>query len=221
VQVVEEKSPKKRLDMKVFLDMDGLLANLFDAVALTYSNGTKHYKQLSLAEKEQAKKIWYDKEHFNQNFGDVEEFFANLPTFGPLTNAIIDTVVKEAGGYSICSCPAGIDMNASEAGKRIWIHKHLNPLPDEMSFVRDKTINAINKETGKPNILIDDFPPYIKAWRDAGGIAIEMRTDSFHSPEQVKSYLTKELNKAKEQIDGPVHESFNDYVERILSTFIA
>jgi len=206
---------------RVMLDMDGLLADLFGAISNRFFD--KPYKDLTPEEKDQAKKIWYDREHFVDNFGSVEEFFANLKPFGEngeLTKAIIDTVVKEAGGYSICSCPAGIDTKASETGKRIWIHKHLNPLPDDMSFVKNKTINAINTETGKPNVLIDDFPPYIKAWRNAGGIAIEMRTDSFHSPEQVKTFLTKELSAAREQIDGPVQESFNEYVERILSNLI-
>jgi len=209
--------------MKVYLDMDGLLANLFDAVALKYSNGTRHYKQMSLAEKEQAKKIWYDREHFVDNFGDVEEFFANLKPFGKngeLTKAIIDTVIKEVGGYNICSHPAGIDPKASEAGKRIWIHKHLNPLPDEMYFPQNKAEYALS-EDGTPNILIDDFPKYINAWRSAGGIAIEMRTDGFNSVEQVKSYITKELDKARKQLEGQIKESFNDYVERILSEFNA
>jgi hypothetical protein len=206
--------------MKVYLDMDGLLANLFDTVSMGMIG--KHYKKLTDSEKEHTRQIWIDKEgkakEFFQKQGGVEKFFVDLPTFGSLTDAIIDTVVKVAGGYSICSCPAGIDMSASEAGKRIWIHKHLNPLPDEMSFVRNKTINAINRETGKPNVLIDDFPSYVQAWRDAGGIAIEMRTDSFNSPEQVKIFLTKELNAAKEQIDGTVKESFNEYVNRVLQT---
>ena len=207
--------------MKVFLDMDGLLVNLFDTVAMGMIG--KHYKDLTEREKQYAKQIWTDREgrakEFFKKQGGVEKFFADLPSFGSLTKAIIDTVVKIAGGYSICSCPASIDMKASEAGKRIWIHKHLNPLPDEMSFVKNKTVNAINKETGKPNILIDDFPPYIAAWRNAGGIAIEMRTDSFTSQEAVKSFLTKEFLKAKNVVDGPVKESFNNYVNKILSKF--
>jgi hypothetical protein len=204
--------------MKVFLDMDGLLANLFDTVSMGMIG--KHYKNLSEEEKDKTRQIWIDREGKAKDFfvkqGGVEQFFTDLPTFGPLTNAIIDTVVKITGGYSICSCPAGIDMKASEAGKRTWIHKHLNPLPDEMAFVKNKSINAINKETGKPNVLIDDFPPYVKAWRDAGGIAIEMRTDNFSTANQVKEFLTKELESARDQIDGTVKESFNDFVNRVL-----
>lgn len=209
--------------MKVYLDMDGVLVNLFDTVAMGMIG--KHYKALSAEEKVKTKQIWRDREGAAKEFfakhGGVEHFFADLPSFGPLTDAIIATVVKEAGGYSICSCPAGIDKKASEAGKRIWIHKHLNPLPDEMSFVSNKTVNAINKDTGNPNVLIDDFPPYIQAWRNAGGIAIEMRTDDFNTPASVKDFLTKELRAAKEHIStqstDSVHEStFNVLVNKLL-----
>jgi len=211
--------------MKVYLDMDGLLVNLFDTVSMGMIG--KHYKDLSEQEKEKTRQIWRDREgaakEFFNKLGGVEKFFADLPSFGDKTKAIIDTVVREAGGYSICSCPAGIDREGSEAGKRIWIHKHLNPLPDDMSFVTNKTVNAINKETGKPNVLIDDFPPYVQSWRNAGGIAIEMRTDAFNSSDQVKTFLTKELNAAKEQIDGnqKIAESFNEFVNRILSNLSA
>ena len=204
--------------MKVFLDMDGLLADLFSAVSHKLFN--KPYNQITPEEKNEARKIWYDREHFVENFGDVEEFFATLPPFGEngnLTQTIIDTVVKIAGGYNICSHPAGIDSKASEAGKRIWIHKHLNPLPDEMFFPQSKAIYAINKETEKPNVLIDDFPPYIAAWRNAGGIAVEMRTDSFKTTGRIKDFLTKELNAARVQIEGEqIKESFSEYVTRVL-----
>jgi hypothetical protein len=207
--------------MIVYVDLDGLLADLFGAISTRFFN--KPYNELTVEEKNQAKKIWYDREHFVDNFGNVEEFFANLKPFGKngeLTKAIIDTVVKEAGGYSICSHPASIDSKASEAGKRIWIHKHLNPLPDEMYFPQNKAEYALS-EDGSPNVLIDDFPPYVAAWRNKGGIAIEMRTDSFNSVEQVKSYITKELDKARKQLDGQVKESFDSIVGRLLSEFNA
>jgi hypothetical protein len=195
--------------------MDGLLANLFDTVG--HKIYGKKYKDVTPEEKVEARKIWTDKSLFYDYFGGVEQFFTNLETFGELTNAVVDTVVGITGGYSICSHPAGIDPKASEAGKRIWIHKHLNPLPDEMYFPQSKAIYAINKETGKPNVLIDDFPPYVKAWREAGGIAIEMRTDNFNSSGQVKEFLTKELSAAREQIDTIKESTFDGYVNQIFS----
>jgi len=208
--------------MNVFLDMDGLLANLFDKIAYTrfnkpYATKSDGTPGLTDEEKEEAKRVWYDRAHFIDNFGDVKEFFATLPPFGEhgeLTKAIIDTVIKIAGHYNICSHPAGIDSNASEAGKRIWIKKHLLPPPKEMYFPQSKAEYATTD--GKPNILIDDFPPYIKAWKAAGGIPIQMRTDEFHSVDQVKRFLTKRLQAAKEQIDDNV-PTFEQYVNKVFS----
>jgi hypothetical protein len=207
-------------NLRIFCDLDGLLASLFDAVSHKLFNKT--YKQITPDEKQEAKKIWYDRSHFVNNFGDVEEFFATLPPYGrngELTNAIVDTVVGFAGSYKICSHPAGIDPEACKRGKITWIKAHLHPQPKEMLFPQSKAIYATTD--GKPDVLIDDFPPYIKAWRDAGGIAIEMRTDSYNSPEQVKAFLTKELHKAKKQIDGTenMKESFNTLVENLLESY--
>ncbi len=205
---------------RVFLDMDGLLVNLFDSVAKAAFN--KPYKQITPEEKAEAKKIWYDREHFVDNFGDVEDFFENLPPFGEhgeLTKAIIDVVIDFAGSYTICSHPAGIDPQACKKGKISWIKNHLNPQPVEMIFPQSKAAYAVTN--GVPNILIDDFPPYVDAWRNAGGIAIQMRTDDFGSAEQVKSFLTKELQAASQQIASKItqKESFDSLYEKYLDKF--
>ena len=47
---------------RIMLDMDGLLADLFGAIASRFFN--KAYNELTPEEKNQAKKIWYDREHF-------------------------------------------------------------------------------------------------------------------------------------------------------------
>jgi len=207
--------------MNVYLDMDGVLANLFDTVG--HKIYGKKYKDVTPEEKTEARKIWTDKSLFYNYFGGVEQFFANLEPFGEhgeLTNAVVDTVIEIAGGYNICSHPASMDSKASEAGKRSWIHKHLKPLPDEMFFPQSKAIYAINKETNEPNILVDDFPPYIAAWRNAGGIAIEMRTDSFSTPAQIKQFLTSSLVEADKQIvKSNVEESFNTLVDTLLKQY--
>ena len=183
-----EKKPK------VFLDMDGLLADLFEKVAQEIHH--KHYKDLSIEEKNEAKRIWTDKEEATKFFdkqGGIEAFFANLPTFGDRTKQIIDTVIEFAGEYRICSHPAAKDREASKRGKIAWIKKHLSPAPVEMFFPQNKADYAVN-EDGSPNILVDDFTPYIKHWRDAGGIAIQMRTDNFDSAQQVKEFLQSKLD---------------------------
>lgn len=202
--------------MKVFLDMDGLLANLFDKVAQEIHR--KSYKDITPEEKEEAKRIWTNKEEsakFFDKFGGVEQFFADLPTFGDKTQAIIDTAIKIAGEYRICSHPAAMDREASKRGKIAWIKEHLNPQPVEMFFPQNKADHALDVD-GNPNILVDDFPPYIKHWRDAGGIAIEMRTDSFNSAAEVTQFLEKELNKA---LNKPVKESFDSIMECLLEKY--
>ena len=90
-----------------------------------------------------------------------------------------------------------------------------------MIFPQSKALYAINKETGKPNVLVDDFPPYINAWRNAGGIAIEMRTDNFRSVKEVVDFLTKELEAAKEQIQNKIikKESFDSIYETLSLKF--
>ena len=198
--------------MEVFLDMDGLLADLFDKVSHEIHH--KSYKNLTTHEKEEAKRIWTDKKEaakFFNKLGGVEAFFESLPTFGDKTQAIIDTVIKIAGEYRICSHPAAMDREASKRGKISWIKKHLNPQPVDMVFPQSKATYA-KREDGTPNILVDDFPPYIKSWRDAGGIAIEMRTDNFNSAEEVKTFLDKELNKALNQ---PIKESFDNVIQTL------
>lgn len=207
-------------NLNCFVDMDGTIADLFGAISFRFFN--KPYKQLTVEEKTEAKKIWYDREHFLDNFGDVEQFFANLPPFGKngeITNAIINTVVKFAGAYSICSHPASIDPEACKRGKIAWIKKHLLPQPSESYFPKNKAIYAIDSN-GNPNILIDDFPPYLAAWRSAGGIAIEMRADGFNNASEVERYLTSKLNEAKNQIEqNNVKESFDHHVQKYLLEF--
>jgi hypothetical protein len=209
----------QELGSKVYLDMDGLIANLFDAVALKLFK--LHYKDISVEQKAEAKKLWYDKQHFVDNFGDVKEFFANLPLFGDngeLTKAIITTVVGFAGEYRICSHPAGIDAAACKQGKLDWIHAHLKPQPIETEFPQSKAVFA-KQQDSTPNILIDDFPPYIESWQNAGGIAIHMRTDGFHSIKEVVDFLNENLNKAKEQIEQQKEKKFDKTVESLVQKF--
>lgn len=198
--------------MKLFLDMDGVLANLFDRVAQEIHN--KPYKNITDEEKAKAKKIWSNKKQaakFFDQLGGVEHFFATLPTFGDKTQAVVNTAIKIAGEYRICSHPASIDKEASKKGKIMWINEHLSPQPVEMFFPQNKADYATD-EDGTPNILVDDFPPYINAWRNAGGIAIEMRTDNFDSAQEVKLFLEKQLTSA---IKRPVIESFDSIVRQL------
>lgn len=209
---------------KIFLDMDGLLADLFNTIS--HKIYGKEYKNLTQTEKREARIIWKDKNEFNKHFGSVEDFFANLEPFEGKTNEIVRVVVEFTKknndifeeGYDICSHPASIDSKASENGKRAWIQKHLLIPPNEQHFPDKKSIFAKGKN-GVPNILIDDFPPYIQAWGDTGGIPIEMRTDAVSN---VSGYLLPKLEQAKSVIASKQSvrtESFNEAFVRLLNTY--
>jgi len=222
----------KELSSTVYVDMDGLLANLFDFVA-HYYYGVDDYKKVTPEQKKDKRKIWASKKEFYTQLAkkfdpniteedSVRAIFANLPPFGKhgeLTTAIVQTVEKVAGSYNICSCPAGVDPKGCEQGKNEWIDKHLNPKPELRIFTTVKADNAMTN--GVPNVLIDDFPPYVQAWREKGGIAIEMRTDNFHSVKEVVDFLTKELEAAKEQIQNKTvkKESFDSIYETLSLKF--
>jgi 5'(3')-deoxyribonucleotidase len=198
----------------VMLDMDGLLANLFDTVGHKFYG--KDYKLLTKEEKLKIKKIWVNKKEFTKHFTSVRELFADLEPFGTngeITKAIVQAVVDVFGGYNILSHPASIDKEGCIQGKKEWIRKHLNPLPKEMFFPQNKSDYAMRE--GVANILVDDFSPYIESWRSKGGYPIQIRSDMFKSGEEAKNILTKELEKAKRAL---VNESnFIRMVRNILN----
>jgi hypothetical protein len=54
-------------------------------------------------------------------------------------------------------------------------------------FTSNKHKYAINRLTGKPNILVDDKPDNIKRWIDAGGIGIRYQADEDSVDELIKN----------------------------------
>lgn len=179
--------------------MDGLLANLFDALAHKFYN--KDYRFVTPSEKKKIKAIWINEKEFKEHFSSVKELFRNLNPFGKngeKTQAIIDSVVKVFGEYNIITHPASINKKECIEGKKEWIFKHLFPLPKNVYFPQNKAVFAITNNI--PNILIDDFLPYIESWRAKGGYSIQMRTDMFKTEKEIKTFLLKQLNQAKEKI---------------------
>jgi hypothetical protein len=182
---------KSKMKPKIYLDMDGLLVNLFDRIAIEICD--KPYKELNKEEKDQIRDHWEDHPKFLAKFGCIEELFANLEPFGKdgeITRMIVDTAVEFAGEYRICSRPASIAPGPSVAGKRRWIDTHLHIKPTETIFTSNKGNYAVSEDR---NILIDDFTPYVASWRDRGGIAIKMRTEMYDSLEEARNFLRAEL----------------------------
>ena len=153
--------------MTIYLDMDGVIADFFKAFAK--KNNVKHWK--SIKEKEKALVDLHN-----------TDFFNNIPTFGDKTYKIVQKVRDLSwsieSDWGICSSPLRGDHNNSAYWKRHWLEKHdIMPEVENCIFTSSKHKYAVNKLTGKPNILVDDKIDNIKRWEAAGGIGILFQTD--------------------------------------------
>ena len=179
---IEREEAIKNYKPKVYVDMDGVLCDFKSPIAMALGKQTFH--QIT-----------------NREFDDffkatnVSEYFAHLPAF-PEGRMIIEFVLGLFGSYDICSCPLRNYKRQSIHGKNRWIRGNLDKKhqPSQAHYVFDKSKYALN-EDGKPNILIDDQDNNIKAWKDAGGVALKFESDhgQFHN-------LVKELTDALESL---------------------
>lgn len=147
---------------KVYVDMDGVLADLFNHVADLHD--VEHYNDMS-------KPQW---EAFLQGT-DAYHLFSSLPPF-PTANALLKMVTDIWGGYRILSSPLGYDPEGSMAGKRDWLKQHIMVPAEGWIFDHDKFKYA-RQPDGTPNILIDDWNKNILPWNQHGGIGIKYQAD--------------------------------------------
>jgi nicotinic acid mononucleotide adenylyltransferase len=147
---------------KVYLDMDGVLADFFGGVEKMY--GVEHWKQLTNDKTKDLKA-----EVINRITGT--DFFATLPKFQSADELI--SMVKEftGGNFSINTSPLRGDHENSSKYKKLWISNNIEQ-PDEIIVTGRKESYAKDKGTGTPNILIDDRPINIQRWQGAGGYGI-------------------------------------------------
>jgi hypothetical protein len=177
-----------------YLDMDGLLADLFDAVSDRVHS--KKYAETSDEERETTRELWTAKTRFSKAIGEVEEVFASLSPY-PSNRDLLDIVCARFGGFHICSHPARIDRDGCIRGKKRWIEQHITP--SHGKFLRGVHFPDMKEEfattNGRPNLLVDDYTPYVEAWRQAGGVAIRVRSDQFPGGEGFRDHFLEELDK--------------------------
>lgn len=149
---------------EVYLDMDGVLADFFTEYAKLAGIKSGNYRDIPPAKTDPT---------LNKMVGT--DFFARLPKF-PSADQLVSMVVKLYGHYHICSSPLRGDHENSEAQKKVWIKKHLNPQPVDIIITPNKAKFA-KQADGTPNILIDDRGSNITAWENAGGIGIKYQAD--------------------------------------------
>jgi 5'(3')-deoxyribonucleotidase len=168
----------------VYVDMDGVLADLFNHVGGLHD--VEHYNKMT---QDQWETFFKD--------SNAYELFKSLPAFST-ANKLLDIVKNFAGGYKILSSPLNFDKEGSIKGKKEWLAKHINVPADAWVFEHEKQIYA--NTNGVPNILIDDYGVNIRKWQAAGGIAIKYQADEdslkkvFDGLRDAKEILTNKDN---------------------------
>lgn len=148
----------------LYLDMDGVQSDFFGAWAARH--GVHHFK--AIPDRETA-----INELAHSTAQNVYSFFHDLH---PLREGrkVINWLNKHHIPYTVLSAPLrGPYSAASIKAKKSWLDRYNPGTSDTAIFVSDKHKYAIDPETKKPNVLVDDFGKYINAWKDAGGIAIK------------------------------------------------
>ena len=165
----------------VYVDMDGVLADLYNHAAELHD--VDHYNQMT-------PKQW--EEFFKDS--DAYHLFRDIDPF-PTANDLLSVVKNYAGGYRILSSPLNFDREGSIKGKREWLAKHIKVPADKIVFEHDKYKYAV-QPNGTPNILIDDYGVNTRAWDQAGGIAVKYQADE-DPVSKVTNVLKKVFGKDK------------------------
>ena len=149
--------------MKIYLDMDGVLADFFTGFANHF--GKDHWKQIQ------------NKEKSIQELQGTD-FFNTLDTF-PSTIELVNFVKNLVGDdWGINSSPLRGDRDNSAYWKRVWLTKHgIMPKVENLIFTGRKEQYAMDKIDGTPNVLIDDKPDNVGRWIAKGGIGIRYQAN--------------------------------------------
>jgi len=146
---------------KVYVDMDGVLANFYAGV--TAATGHAEPRALALQDIEDAM----------ASFSGTD-FFYTLPKYDQADQLIAMVNQMSGGDWYILSSPLKYDREGSAKHKAAWVRKYLKIQPKGMHFTGDKAQFATQPD-GTPNILIDDYPKYLEKWTNAGGIGVKYK----------------------------------------------
>jgi len=167
---------------KVYVDMDGVLANFYAGV--TRVTGHEEPRDMALQ----------DIEDTMASFKGTD-FFYRLPKYEQTDQLIAMVNAATKGDWYILSSPLKYDREGSAKYKAAWIRDKLKIQPKDMYFQSDKAQFATQPD-GTPNILIDDYPKYLNSWKDKGGIGVQYKGHAGNI-EDVKATLDQYFSKKK------------------------
>lgn len=174
-EFIKEDAEKKMPHL--YLDMDGVQADFFGAWSDYHK--VDHWKAIQNKEKE-IEQLAHSSEK------EVYDFFRTLR---PLAGGrkLIAWLRKNKIPFTVLSAPLrGPYSKASIAAKKDWLDQFNPGTSGDAIFTSEKYKYAT--AGGHPNVLVDDFGKYLKAWKDAGGIPVK-HEDEFEDPNSVESTI--------------------------------
>lgn len=174
----------------VYVDLDGVLANLYDYMTLRLFQKT--YKNTDENQKNILKQVFRDQSLFTRFFPEGAKYmFRYLDPF-PFNETLIRTVVDIAGEYTILSRPCNLDIKGTKQSKIEWVTENLSFCPPkDVLLVQDKSANGRSKN----NILIDDWDKFLGRWSSKGGLSIKYQACDFNTRIDVERYIAQSLSK--------------------------
>jgi len=164
MRIFEIAIPEELKKTKIYIDMDGVLANFFAEYAKLAGMTSGDYRDVPPAKNDPT---------LNKMIGT--DFFDKLPMFDSAP-ALINLVLQYAPSYNINTSPLRGDTANSEKHKRAWIQKNLPVQPKEL-VITGRKYKWATQPDGTPNILIDDRTKIIQQWQEAGGYGIKFQAD--------------------------------------------
>ena len=145
--------------MKVYCDMDGVLANFFlEAARISDTPGTG-WRDMEFRDIERALK----------RIRKTPGFFSSLPAF-PMANTLVQSIVNITGECRILSSPLTGYFDCG-VEKFQWLVDNIHYEFDEVIITENKPAYAAG------NVLIDDYGMNISKWESAGGYGIKYQAD--------------------------------------------
>lgn len=161
----------------LYLDMDGVQADFFGAWAKRHN--VDHYKAIVDREKE-------IEELAHSSPEQVYEFFRELKPL-PGGIKIIQWLQTNKIPYTVLSAPLrGPYADASKRAKKDWLDEYHPGTSGNAIFTSEKYKFAVSN--GTPNVLVDDFGPYLKKWEQAGGIPVK-HEDEYEDPSSAENTI--------------------------------
>lgn len=167
----------------LYLDMDGVQADLFHRVAEIEQ--VDHWDDIPDQDGAITRLSL-------QGPYEVYQLFRNLNPL-PGGQVIIKWLRDNKIPFTVLSAPLRNEPEASKEGKRDWLDQYNPDTSQNAIFTKRKFKYAVTD--GNPNVLVDDFNYYLQSWADAGGIAVKHSDASTsHTIKQLEKIYKSFLN---------------------------